>query len=197
MRIALLILFMVCPLAALTFIVRVACAPFSPKVSDEMHRHPVIHWIWGGFAFLGVLLFLGVLNPSAWPLPSIERREQRRKLLERLESAGGWDAIRRDCVVLTEQHTNGFYSHWGDTNLPSAILALKPRTVEYSPHYGRVSMRIFGIHSTGGHSTPYFGLEVVTRKTEDYKPGAGYGGGVSGNYHSTFSEVADGIYEIY
>jgi len=190
-------LFMVCSLAALTFVVRLVCAPFSAKVSDEMRKHPVVHLVWGGFAFVGVLMFLGLLNPSAWPRPSVERREQRRKVTERVEAAGGWDAIRRDCMILAEQHTNGFYSHWNDTNLPPAILALKPRTVEYHPHYGRVSMRIFGNHSTGGHSSPYFGLEVVTEKRDGYKPGEGYGGGVIGNRHTTNTQVADGIYEIY
>jgi len=197
MRIALPMLFLVCSLAALTFIVRLICALFSAKVSDEMRRQPVIHWIWGGLAFVGVLLFLGVLNPSSWPPPSVERREQQQKLSERVQSAGGWDVIRRDCMALAEQHTNGFYSHGSDTNLPPAILALKPRTVEYSPHYGRVSMRIFGAHSTGGHSTPYFGLEVVTSKSDGYKPGEGYGGGVIGNRHTTFTEVAEGVYEVY
>ena len=106
-------------------------------------------------------------------------------------------AIRRDCIALAEQNPNGFHSHWGDTSLPPAILALRPRTVEYHPHYGRVSMRVFGVHSTGGHSTPYLGLEVVTDKRTDYKPGEGYGGGVIGNRHTTFREVAEGVYEIY
>ena len=150
---------------------------------------------------IGLFILVFIL-PSClmwWPPASVERREQRQKVAERVQAAGGWDAIRRDCVWLAEQYTNGFYSHWGETNaLPPAILALKPRTVEYSPADGRVSMRIFGIHSTGGHSTPYFGLEVVTSgKTEGYKPGVGYGGGVIGNFHSTYRQVVEGIYEIY
>jgi hypothetical protein len=60
-------------------------------------------------------------------------------------------------------------------------------------------MKIFGGHSTGGHSTPYFGLEVLTTsKSTAYRPGVGYwNGGVIGNYHSTYNEVAEGIYEIY
>ena len=134
-----------------------------------------------------------------WPPASVERRTQRQKVVERVQTAGGWDAITRDCVWLAEQHTNGFYTHWHDTNfLPPAIVALSPLSVEYSPTYGRVSMRIFGIHSTGGHSTPYFGLEVLTSgKVEEYKPGVGYGGGVIGNFHSTCRQVAEGIYEIY
>ena len=116
-----------------------------------------------------------------------------------MQLAGGWAAIRRDCIVLAKQNTNGFYSHWHDTNLPPAIVALRPLLVQYSPQYGCVRMRIFGIHSTGGHSTPYFGLEVDTSTdTIGYKHGSGYdNGGVIGNHHSVAEQIADGIYEIY
>jgi hypothetical protein len=141
------------------------------------------------------LLVLFFMLPSlltCWPPASVERRTQRQRLTERVQLAGGWDVIRRGCIVLAEQNTNGFYSNWHDPNLPPAIVALRPIFVQYEPTPGRVSMRIFGIHST-----PYFGLEVVTRKAESYKPGEGYGIGVIGNYHSTFREVAEGIYEIY
>ena len=115
-----------------------------------------------------------------------------------MDLAGGWHAIRRACVGLAEQHMNGFHSQWRDTILPPVIVALRPLLVDYVPHYGRVSMRIFGIHSTGGHSVPYYGLEVITTsKSRDYKPGLGYGGGVIGNCHSTYNHVAEGVYEIY
>jgi hypothetical protein len=134
-----------------------------------------------------------------WPPTSVERRGQRAKLMERVEAAGGWDAIRRDCIAFAAQNTNGVYSHWGDTNLPPAILALKPMMVEYYPQYGCVSMRIFGMHSTGGHSRPFFGLEVDTStNSQGYKHGTGYdNGGVIGNHHSVAEQVTEGIYEIY
>ena len=119
--------------------------------------------------------------------------------MERVQAAGGWDAIRRDCMAFAEQNTNGFHSHWRDTNLPPAILALKPMIVQYHPDYGCVGMRIFGMHATGGHSTPYFGLEVdVSSNSVSYKHGTGYGnGGVIGNHHTVADEIAEGIYEIY
>jgi hypothetical protein len=155
---------------------------------------------------LGLLLTvitLALVLPSllvAWPPQHLERRSQREKVREWVKMAGGWDAIRRDCVSWAEQHTNGFSSHWHDTNgLSLTLVALKPLLVLYEPTPGRVSMKVFGAHSTGGHSTPYFGLEVLTTsKSEAYRPGVGYwGGGVIGNYHSTYKEVAEGIYEIY
>ncbi len=191
---------MICILATLLFVVRLAAEPFSATVSAQIRRYPVIHIVWGCFAFASVVLFyLGFLNPTMWPPVSVERREQRAKVLERVQSAGGWEAVRRDCISFAEQQTNGFYSHWCDTNLPPAILALRPMMVQYEPQYGCVSIRIFGIYSTGGHSTPYFGLEVDTStNSTDYKHGTGYdNGGVIGNHHSVAEKVAEGIYEIY
>jgi hypothetical protein len=116
-----------------------------------------------------------------------------------MQLAGGWDAIRRDCIAFAEQNTNGFHSRWLDTNLPPTIAALKPLLVDYQPMYGCVRLRIFGIHSTGGHSTPYFGLEVDTVTNNiSYEHGSGFdNGGVIGNHHSVAEQVASGIYEIY
>jgi hypothetical protein len=134
-----------------------------------------------------------------WPPIPLERHSQREKLAERVQAAGGWDAIRRDSVSFAEQHTNGFYSKWHDTNLPPAILLLRPVLVEYDPQYGCVSIKVFGIYSTGGHATPYLGLEIDTfTNSASYKHGTGYdNGGVIGNYHSVAKQVAEGIYEIY
>lgn len=183
------------------FIVRLVVALFSSKVSEQMRRHPVIHAIWGCFAFGGGLIVLSLLNPEMWPPVSVERREQRAKVMERVQAAGGWDAIRRDCVRFAEQNTNGFHSlGFRDTNgLPAALVALKPMEVEYQPQFGCVCIRIFGMHSTGGHSRPYFGLEVDTSTNSvSCNHGAGYGnGGVIGNRHTVAEQVAEGIYELY
>lgn len=210
MRAVLALLVIVATFAALTFLVRLACVPFSPKISDEIRRHPVIHWIWGGFAFLGVLLFLGFLDPMWWPPPAIERREQRQKVLERVKSAGGWGAIQRDCDALVAQHRDGaFLWDRNVTNaLPPALAALKPWDVRFysptvlrglkdEPQVAVVHIKIFGMHSTGGHSRPYFGLEVVSGPgAETYKPGSSPGG-ASGNRHRSYSPVTDRIYEVY
>jgi hypothetical protein len=191
--IAIAILFIVFPIAALTFLARLVCAPFSEKVSDEMRRHPVLHWIWAGFAFFGVLWFLGLtgfLNPMRWFPPSVERRGQWQKVLERIEAAGGWEAIQRDCDALVAQHRDGGLSwHRGETNaLPPALAALDPWEVRYDssavlrhtkdkPRAAVVHIKIFGIPSTGGQATPYFGLEVVSGAgAETYRPSPGRGG---------------------
>jgi hypothetical protein len=130
----------------------------------------------------------------------IERHSQREMLAKRVQTAGGWDAVRRDCLSFAAQHTDGFYSNWHDTNLPPAILALRPLSVEYAPEYGCIRMRIFGMHASGGHSKPYFGLEVDTSTNNaSYNHGTGYdnGRGVIGNHHSIAKQVAEGVYELY
>ena len=156
-----------------------------------------------GFKVLLLVIFVAycfAYFTTWWPPISVERRTQRKKIVELVQAAGGWDALRRDCVSFAEQHTNGFSSHWRQTNdLPKAIVALRPLTVQYEPEYGCIRMRIFGAHSTGGRSRPYFGLEVDTStNSAAYKHGTGYdNGGVIGNHHEIANQVADGIYEIY
>lgn len=191
--------YLFCPIAALLLLVHVVISVFSTKVSDQISKHPVVHLVWAGFAFIGVLMLFGVMSPTMWPPKSIERREQRAKLMERVRAVGGWDAVRRDCVELAAQNPNGFDSYWHHTNLPPAVAGLKPLIVSYSPQYACVRIRVFGIHSTGGHSTPYFGLEVDTSTNNiGYKHGSGYdNGGVIGNFHSQAVQIAQGVYEIY
>jgi hypothetical protein len=151
---------------------------------------------------------------TAWPPPSIERRAQRQKVLERIQSVGGWEPLRREALSLMEQHGDDYYGWYRtDTNaLPAAIATLKPMQVEYlpsrflsdfrngkftaPPNVRVVRIRIFGMHSTGGHSTPYFGLEIVAGPgSKDYVPMPHEV--VSGNRHVHYGKVAEDIYEIY
>ena len=92
--------------------------------------------------------------------------------------------------------------------LPSAIAALQPRSIRCLPPkllpkigddipVAVVRINIFGVHSTAGHSTPYFALEVSCGPGADtFTPGQN-GEGVSGNRHSHYRKVADRIFEIY
>jgi hypothetical protein len=218
----LMLAFVVCPLAALLFVVRLVVAQFSTKVSEQMRKHPVIHIVWGCLGFVGVLVFLGGLNPTWWPPPSVERRAQRQAVLQRVQKAGGWEAVRLGCEALVSNHPDGLYwfppssnvwvypnpqtepNRYYVTNLdygplPPSVAALRPFQVQYAPRSSCVSMQIFGMHRTGGHDTPYFGLEVDTSTNRvGYEHGTGYdNGGVIGNYHSVAKQVAEGIYEIY
>ena len=58
-------------------------------------------------------------------------------------------------------------------------------------------IKVFGVHATGGNSSPYLGLEVVCDpEAQNYRPRPSQGG-ADGNCYSTYRKVAEGIYEIY
>src|SRR2546421_9241211 len=77
MPVSMIILFLVCPLAALFLIIRLICAQFSPNVSEKIRMHPIIHSVWGCFALVGLIGITG--NLPRWPPAFIERRAQRQK----------------------------------------------------------------------------------------------------------------------
>jgi hypothetical protein len=210
MRTALHLLSTVCSIAALTFLVRLVCALFSANIARQMRAHPVFHWIWGGLALVGALLFLSLSNAGWWPPPSLERRAQRQEVMNRVERAGGWATIQQECDELVAQHQeDGFLWNRGTTNtLPPGLAVLNPWNVEFlppawlrkrpdEPQVAVVRIKIFGIHSSGGHSQPYFGVEVVSGEgAETYKPSPSRGG-ASGNRYRNYTAVTDRIYEIY
>jgi hypothetical protein len=200
----------VCPIVALAFFVRLLCAPFLPKVWDQMRRYRIIHIVWGVFAVVWFLIIFVFMNPMVWPPDWMERRAQRAKVEERVLSAGGWAALQKDCDALAAEFQDGGF-HWsrGHTNaLPKTIAALNPWEVLFDPpslmsgskdkqQTAVVQIKVFGMHSTGGRSAPYFGFEVVSGTNADgYRPST-TGGGVSGNSHHSYAKVTDRIYEVY
>jgi hypothetical protein len=100
-----------------------------------------------------------------------------------------------------------YFTNLDDGPLPAAVAALRPKNVQISParnpkeipsgdRTAVASIKIFGIHSTGGHSIPYYGVEVACGKGADsYLPDASLGG-ASGNRHLHFRKVADRVFEI-
>lgn len=151
-----------------------------------------------------------------WPPPSVERRAQRREVMERIQAAGGWEVLRRDCVALAElQRTTNFVWPRYDTNALRAIAKLRPVIFEFEhkgsdspaehpdptpagpPDVQLVRFHLFlGAHPVGGHATPYFGLEVVTdSQSAGYLPTLHRV--VSGSRAKSYRKVADGIYEIF
>jgi hypothetical protein len=210
------LLFLLIPLFGLMFFIRVLLGPFSPKIWEQMRKHPILHLVWGLFSILSfyfVFVFIPY-GPPAW----VDRIDQRKKLQERVNTAGGWIAIRQDCTLFVSNRTDFFYWFPPATNvqvtsfsnnvairyttnlnygtLPPALAALKPRGMEYRNPV--MQIRLFGMHSSGGHSTPYFGLEIVcSTNAPEYRPKVGGSGGASGNHHSTYEQVAEGVFEIY
>jgi hypothetical protein len=196
------------------FFVRFLLGPFSPKIWEQMRKHPILHVIWGLFAVLSFYFIFVYTGPPAW----VERIDQRKRLQERVNAAGGWDMVRRDCALFVSNRTDSFYWYPSATNvhftsfsngiavnyltnldygtLPPALAALKPREIRYHPP--AMQIRLFGMHSTGGHSTPFFSLEIVcSTNAAEYHSQNGINGGVSEKSRSTYRQVADGVFEIY
>ena len=203
-------LFVGCFLIGLLFLVRLLCAPFSATIRLQMRQQRVFHWVWGCFALFASFLLFVLFNPEAWPPAWWERRTQRERILQRVQSAGGWEALRRDCILLAQTNEIIQWSRWHTNDapvLPPAIATLQPQQVYFfppkllgpqsnEPRTPVVRIKIFGMHSTGGHSTPYFGLEIVAASSnEDYTPKARPA--VSGNGHRNYRKVSEGIYEIF
>ena len=130
--------------------------------------------------------------------------------MERVQSAGGWETLRHDCILLAQTNELIQWSRWHTNDappLPPAIAALQPQQIDYfspkllgehshEPRTPVVRIKLFGMHATGGHSTPYFGLEVVTdSSTNVYTPKARPA--ASGNGFLNYQKVSEGIYEIY
>jgi len=148
---------------------------------------------------------------GAWPPNWLERRNQRKELIARVESVGGVGGLakglRDACRELLREFVQlvavGIHKC-----IPPAIAALKPMEVQFeSPAFLRnykseatiavVRIRVFGVHSTGGHSTPFYGLEVVCGSgTESYQPGKSPGG-FSGSYLFSRKKLTNQIYEVY
>ena len=126
---------------AVLFMLRLEVVAFSAKTSEEMRRHPVTHTIWGCLALVGVLVSLGIIHPDMWPPRSVERRTQRAEVLRRIQGAGGWAALQKDCNALVEQRRDGSFVWHGDTKaLPPMIAALKPWSVIfYRPFHSFLS----------------------------------------------------------
>lgn len=64
------------------------------------------------------------------------------------------------------------------------------------PNVDEVRIKFFGLHSTGGRSTPFYGIVIVGGPgSETYQPQSVHA--ASGNGHTNFRRIEDGIYEIY
>jgi hypothetical protein len=180
--------------------------PEDPSTYRSVHaRHK--RWRFLTLAIGVILVFLGLLwlpvwLPTVWPPDWLSRHAQRQKVAERLQAVGGVDALKQDCLLVMQTHPeDGLYWHGapGSPALPPALAALQPVAIYIAnePNAAIVRIKLFGMHSTGGHSRPYFGFEVVSGAGADaYRPQPS-DGGVSGNYYTTYRRVAENVYEIY
>jgi hypothetical protein len=164
-------------------------------------------------------IYLWVVAGGLWPPFWLEHHRQQQEVSKRIQSIGGWEALKRDAVLLAKQNNEAgflwlrgksFLANEGFTNyaLPPAFAALNPSQVRLfnprrlsqqfgdGPDVEVVEIKIFGMHSIGGHSTPYYGLELVRGPgTNEYRPQASRT--ALGNAHSTYRKIIDNVYEVY
>jgi hypothetical protein len=180
---------------------------FSKEAAQRIRRHPILHGFWvlpGIFSVLILLLFFDPMLINIWPPHWLELKHQREEVLARVQSVEGWETLRKDCMTLAATNSGqGFeWFYKPDSVLPPAIAALKPMQVQFYPPQplskdeGKlkvVHIRVFGMHRTGGHDTPFYGLDVACEpEPKDYQPQSSHT--VSGNSHFNYRKIADEIY---
>lgn len=196
-------LFFVCPWLALFFFVRLACAPFNAKIAGQIRRHPIQHAIWGCFALVGVGLVFWLMNPGIWPPDFVKRRMFREKVLARVQTAGGWAAVKKECDELVKG--NRPFDYWlvRQTNgLPAALAGLQAWEIEVVPVQWEVAegtrrTNVVRIKMSRPRAS-YYGLEVIPEEWANggYLPNLKYSHGGLEKYRS-YREVTNGVFEIY
>ena len=58
------IAFIACPILALPFVIRIACALFSKKIANQIRKRPIFHGIWGCITLIGILAFVKAFTPN-------------------------------------------------------------------------------------------------------------------------------------
>jgi hypothetical protein len=149
-----------------------AFAPFSKIFASKVRSRPIAHVIWSivGIISLALLLLVfGIEPPGLYRLVLLfEKPHQRRVVFERVQSAGGWDTLRKESEDLLDKHRGGnfLWNKW-QTNMPpltSALAALKPQTVwvdERSNLPPILRVDVFGMWHTGSEPTPYYGIWIT------------------------------------
>jgi hypothetical protein len=147
------------------------------------------------------LIYLGLCSAAVWPPHWLERMQQRKIVLIRVQEAGGWQAIKTDCesIVVTSA-TNGFQWFRGlkdEPPLPKSLAALKPRMVDLWPEKdGMQSIRIqiFGGHATGGRGQDFYILKVVCPLPPNVK--SPFKSDPDAKVQYGDRKIVDGVYEV-
>ena len=149
-------------LFSLVFLFRIVGAMFSSQLRREIRSKPFVHFMM--FCAIPISVGLVVLIHPTW----LKRYEERKTALERVKQAGGWDAIKRDCLLIANRWTNNeeyiSFLKNNTVSLPPAIAALKPYRVRCYNEASRwpvntpqrstaCSTPIVQIHVTGLKST--------------------------------------------
>ena len=122
------------------------------------------------FIVLFVLFYMAIPTLVSWPPHWLERARQRQMVYQRVQDAGGWEAIRRDANELVQKYASTGYTWFALLKLkdepapPASFASLKPKQVDlYDEADGMCSVRIniFGYHSTGGRGQDSYTVKIV------------------------------------
>jgi hypothetical protein len=147
--------------------------------------------------------YLGLHLLAFWPPHWLEKMRQRKIVVERVQEAGGWEIIKRDCNDLVQSNAETgyqWYSRWNDTNsaaLPKSLAALKPRMVDlWLEKDGVVAIRIviFGAHATGGRGQDFYSLKVICPWPQSAKFPFTVDPSIKVRYGDR--KMAEGVYEV-
>ena len=127
----------------------------------------------------------------------VQREQQRRIVRERVEAAGGWEVLRRDCQSLLTNSPQSFRWDWaypGSLPLPPGLASLQPRCVRINSKRDEPTIayiELFGAHSTGSRGIPFYELLLVCGPAPDSftpKPDRS---------PAVINKIADFAYEVY
>ena len=156
----------------MTFFFACVFAPFSTRYASQVRSRPISHIIWsiiGLFSLMLLLITFGFEPPGLNRLVlHFEKPHQRHVVFERVQSAGGWDILRKESEdLLDKYHGKDFLWMKWETNrppLPDSIAALKPQIIEIDERTNLppiLRVEIFGMWHTGSEPTPYYGIWIM------------------------------------
>lgn len=168
-------------------------------MTASTHNRILFYLLAGVVALFLIAMLLPVSSGPSW---AAQRKRQREVVRERVEAAGGWVRLQQECMGLLGDGQTGFSWPRSDfastSNLPPAIAGLKPRDVrEYAApdEVPIVRIKIFGAHSTGGRSAPYYGLWVLCKPMPaDYIPKLDIGGNTM---TGKILRLTNSVFEVY
>lgn len=175
-----------------------------------------------GILAIGVVLVAPAFAPRRYARPPfpVQREQQRKTVRERVQAAGGWEVLRRECESLFTNGSRGFRwepphhavvvpdpmhapSESYETNidygpLPPALASLRPQEVrayalDEQPFIARI--KLFGMHMTGTRGVPYYGLWIICGPAaEGYTPELDFSGvTVTGE----IKKLTNSVFEVY
>ena len=163
-------------------------------MSNEKFRLKLWHLLVAACLVAMGAIFIGESSSS-------RLKNERRVTEERVQAAGGWQVVQRECeslltnAALQSYREKGTYwvPHAGE--LPAGLESLQPRTVRFqvaTSHPAVLELKLFGSGKTDW--TPYFGLWIACGAGRtNYIPD-----GEAEGDHPYFDErVSDGVFEVY